>query len=310
MSQHGTPLRYPGGKQRLTPFILELLEENGCLGGHYAEPYAGGAGVAIELLLAEKVAQVHLNDSSYPIFAFWNSVLAASDALCDLVLGTPLTIDEWVHRREIVRNPNDHTELEVGFSAFYLNRCNRSGVLTGGVIGGLNQTGRWLIDARFPRAELVRRIEAISARAEAISLQNLDAEQFIIHHIPNLPDNTLVYCDPPYFEKSGRLYLDRYNPDDHARIATVIQTRLPRKWVVSYDGAPQILELYAERNSFLYKLQYNASRAYKGTEVFIFSDDVVVPNSSSLPYVDHALRLIHDADQDGTVEDGAVPAAG
>lgn len=295
MSRHATPLRYPGGKQRLTPFILELLEENGCLGGHYVEPYAGGAGVAMDLLLSDKVAHVHLNDSSYPIYAFWNSVLTTSDELCKLVSETPLTVDEWLRQREILRNPNVHTELQVGFSTFYLNRCNRSGVLTGGVIGGLKQIGKWLIDARFTRAELVRRIEAIAARAEAITLRNEDAEQFIIRHIPDLPENTLVYLDPPYYEKSARLYLNRYTDEDHARIAAVIQNQLPRKWVVSYDGAPPILELYAERNSFLYQLQYNASRAYKGTEVFIFSDDVMVPASSALHYINTALQAENPA---------------
>ena len=294
MRKHATPLRYPGGKQRLTPFVLQVLEANDCVGGHYVEPYAGGAGVAIELLLSENVAHVHLNDSSYPIYAFWNSIRTASDELCRLISDTPLTVPEWKRQRAILRANDGHSELEVGFSAFYLNRCNRSGVLTGGVIGGLEQKGKWKIDARFPRTELVRRVQAIAARADAITLHNLDAEDFMIQHIPQLPENTLVYCDPPYYEKSSRLYLDRYTHEDHARIAGVIQTQLARRWLVSYDGAPEILALYEGRNSFLYDLQYNASRVYKGTEVFIFSDDVIVPPSSSLTFLDDVLREFAD----------------
>lgn len=287
--QHCTPLRYPGGKQRLAPFIRELLAQNQLLAGEYVEPYAGGAGVAMELLLHGDVEHVHLNDSSYPIFAFWNSVLTQSDELCQRVADAALNVDEWQRQREIVRHPAEHAELDVGFSAFYLNRTNRSGVLTGGVIGGLAQAGKWKINARFNKAELVRRIRAIAEHADAITLRNWDAERFILDYIPTLPDNTLVYCDPPYYVKSSRLYLNRYNRDDHTRIAQVIQNRLARKWVVSYDGADEILRLYGERTHFLYDLQYNANRVYKGEEIFIFADDVIVPTASCLPYINHAL---------------------
>lgn len=290
MSQHQTPLRYPGGKQRLAPFIREILIANDLVGSDYVEPYAGGAGVAMELLLSADVSHVHLNDSSYPIYAFWNSILTRTEDFCRRISSAVLNIDEWKKQREILRHPHQNDEMDVGFSTFYLNRCNRSGVLTGGVIGGLAQTGRWKIDARFPRNELIRRIEAIAQKASKITLRNLDAEEFIIDYVPHLPLSTFVYCDPPYYEKSSRLYLNRYQPRDHARISEVIQTRLHRRWVVSYDGAPEILDFYGNRRFFLYDLQYNASRVYKGTEVFIFSDAVNVPETSGLRYIEDALR--------------------
>ena len=66
------------------------------------------------------------------------------------------------------------------------------------------------MDARFPRNELIGRIEGIASRRKAITLRNWDAERFIENYIPRLPTKTLVYCDPPYYEKSGRLYLDRF----------------------------------------------------------------------------------------------------
>ncbi len=291
MSRYRTPLRYPGGKQKLAAFILEILEANGLVGGHYVEPYAGGAGVALELLLENKVSKIHLNDSSLPIYAFWRSVLSKPEELCRLVASASLTVEEWKHRRDIVRQPKGHSQLEVGFSAFYLNRCNRSGVLSGGLIGGLAQDGEWKMDARFPRNELIRRIEAIASRSSAIVLKNWDAEKFIEEHVPTLPVETLVYCDPPYFDKASRLYLNSYQEADHQRISRVIQDRLKRKWVVSYDSAPQILDYYRERRSFVYDLQYNASRVYKGREIFVFSDDLDLPAISSLPHIDDAMRV-------------------
>ncbi|WP_081862348.1 DNA adenine methylase [Cupriavidus sp. SK-3] len=295
MSRHKTPLRYPGGKQRLTPFVLELLEANDLVGGNYVEPYAGGAGVAMELLLNGHVKRVHLNDSSFPIYAFWRSVVTQGEEFCRRISTASLTIEEWRRQQEIIRNAEDNAELDVGFAAFYLNRCNRSGVLSGGVIGGLAQQGRWKIDARFPRNELINRVEAISERASSIVLTNLDAERFIKSRVRRLGKKTFVYCDPPYYEKSSRLYLDRYQKDDHARIAQVIQESIPHKWIVSYDGAQEILECYKERRYFLYDLQYNASRVYKGCEVFVFSDDLVVPRKSVLPYIDSRLKKLPPA---------------
>lgn len=304
-TRYHTPLRYPGGKQKLTPFVVEVLEANDMIGGEYAEPYAGGAGVAVELLLRKHVRKIHLNDSALPIYAFWRSVLRETDALNAMISSASMTVDEWKRRRDIVRNPSNHTLLEVGYSAFFLNRCNRSGVLSGGVIGGLDQTGNWKMDARFTRNELIRRIETIADRKSSIVVKNWDAERFMSDHVGGLSDDTLVYFDPPYFEKASRLYLNSYGPDDHARIAKYIQAKVRHKWMVSYDSAPEILEYYKKRRSFLYDLQYNASRVYQGREVFIFSDDLRVPADSKLPYIDDALvenkghlrarRSIHDA---------------
>lgn len=290
MSRYRTPLRYPGGKQKLAPFVLEILQANDLVGGHYVEPYAGGAGVGLELLMDNHVKKIHLNDSSFPVYAFWRSVQKNPEELCRMIATASLTVAEWKVRREIVRQPKGHSQLEVGFSVFYLNRCNRSGVLSGGLIGGLAQDGNWKMDARFPRNELIRRIEAIALRASSIVLKNWDAERFIEQYVPTLPKNTLVYCDPPYFDKANRLYLNSYDEEDHRRIAKVIQSSLNRKWLVSYDSVPEIIEYYGKRRSFTYDLQYNASRVYLGREVFIFSDDLQLPRESSLRNIDDAIK--------------------
>ena len=292
MNRYKTPLRYPGGKQKLSPFINEIVEQNNLIGGHYVEPYAGGAGVAMELRISGRVSHVHLNDSCKRIYAFWRSVLTKPDELCALIIRASLTVEEWRRQQAIFAVPEKSDELALGFATFYLNRCNRSGILSGGLIGGLRQDGDWRMDARFSRNELIRRIEVIASKAKAISLHNCDAERFIKEYLPSVPEDALVYLDPPYFKKADRLYMNHYSADDHERIATVIQQSVNHKWIVSYDNAPEISQYYLKRRSFEYDLQYNASKAYMGKELIILSDDLIVPASSNVLGVDTALQKV------------------
>ena len=295
MGRYNTPLRYPGGKQKLTPFVREVILSNDLLGGHYVEPYAGGAGVAIELLLSDAVSHIHLNDTCKGVYAFWRSVLRNSDELCGLISRSSMTVEEWKRQREVFRHPAEHDQLALGFATFFLNRCNRSGILSGGVIGGLDQTGPWKMDARFTRNELIRRVEAIALRARDITVRNIDAEDYIREYIPHLPVNTLVYFDPPYFRKADRLYHNHYDEADHADIAKTIQAEVRLPWMVSYDSGPEIAAFYRKRRQFTYDLQYNAAAAYKGKELIIVSDDLELPSKPGVASIETALKK-HPAD--------------
>src|SRR3984957_11929580 len=134
VNRYKSPLRYPGGKQRLAPFISELMAESSLENGNYAEPYAGGAGVAVHLLLSGVAKRIHLNDLSRPVYCFWRSVLQSTDELCRRIVSASLTVDEWKRQREVYRHEGSYSELDVAFSLLYLNRCNRSGIPTGGLI--------------------------------------------------------------------------------------------------------------------------------------------------------------------------------
>ena len=283
-----TPLRYPGGKQKLTPFIEEILVCNE-IDGHYVEPYAGGAGVAIELLLSRKVKNIHLNDSDIRLYSFWHTVVNENERLCRKILSASLTIEEWKKRREILKFPEKHDLFEIGYSTFFMNRCNRSGVLKAGVIGGLNQDGNYKMNARFTRNDLIRRIELIGLYSDSISVTCMDAEDFIKNGIPKLDSNCLIYLDPPYFNKAKDLYLNSYLLDDHHRLSSVVQRSINKRWVLSYDNVPEITSLYNERRNFTYNLQYSAATHYKGKEVFVFCDDLILPKKCGLQYIDEEL---------------------
>ncbi|MDH4226737.1 MAG: DNA adenine methylase [Deltaproteobacteria bacterium] len=289
MSTPKTPLRYPGGKHKVWQFIAETIYANNLEGGHYVEPYAGGAGVAIELLLGEVVSSVHLNDSCPAVFAFWHTVINEPEELCRKISKAPLTIEEWEKQKKVYKNPSDYDRIDLGFAMFYLNRCNRSGILSGGVIGGKKQDGFWKMDARFAKGNLVKRVEKIAKKGSSIKIKNWDAEKYILQYVSGLPENKLVYCDPPYFSKADRLYANYYNLDDHVRLSETIQRSLSN-WIVSYDDADLIMALYKDRQKFTYSLQYNAASAYKGTEVFIFCDSIFMPSRSEIYSIDNALK--------------------
>lgn len=267
----------------MAPFVAEVLRSNNLLGGHYAEPYAGGAGVAIQLLMSEQVEHIYLNDSSPAIYAFWRSIQRSPDEFCRRIASASMTVDEWRRQRYILKHTYRFPQIDVGFSLFYLNRCNRSGIPNGGIIGGLNQQGRWKMDARFPRNELIRRVEAVAKKRGRITVTNLDAEAYIRQYLRKLPRRTLVYCDPPYYHQSNRLYLNYYKPEDHVRLAKTIQRYLNRPWLVSYDDVPEIRKCYIKRHHIFCKVQYNAARAYTGREVFFASDRLKLPDAASCP---------------------------
>lgn len=277
MAQISTPLRYPGGKSALTNFLRLVLRQNGLSGGHYAEPYCGGAGAAISLLRAEAVSHIHINDADPAVFAFWRAVLERSDDLCEFVTRVPLSVDEWKFQRDIYKGGSQRKWFDKACAFFFLNRVNRSGILNGGLIGGLAQKGQWLMDARFNRSDLVDRIERIAARRDDISISNLDALSFLKSQAAAWPEKTLIYLDPPYYDKGQCLYRNSYEPNDHAQIAAYLRRLTKRKWVASYDNVPEIRSLYSGLTQKTYSIDYTARTRTVGSEVVIFGQSVTCP---------------------------------
>lgn len=271
-----SPLRYPGGKGRIAKYIKLLFEENHLLDGDYVEPYAGGASVAIDLLFNEFVSEIHINDIDKSIYAFWHSVLFETDEMCKKIKDARLTVEEWILQREIYRNPVGHSVIDIGFSAFYLNRTNRSGILSGGVIGGIEQAGKWKIGARFTKENLIKRIENVAEYKDRINLYNEDALSLIKLLDKRLPRRTFLYMDPPYYKKGKELYINYYNHEDHVSIASAIHELSGRYWLVSYDNVEVIRGMYSDYRQLQYGISYSAAKPKSGKEVLIFSDSLTV----------------------------------
>lgn len=274
-----SPLRYPGGKAPFAPFIAKLMEVNGVAKGHYLEPYAGGAGVALELLFQGHASHIHINDADPAIYAFWKAVTEYPEKLLDLLDSTPITIDEWFRWRSILREENTASLVEKGFATLFMNRTNRSGILKAGVIGGKHQNGDYKLDARFKKDAIAARIQQVAQRAHDISVYGEDSLRLLTRCSEFLPKKSLIYLDPPYYVKGKGLYRNYYEHDDHSAIANTIQQKQFKwPWVVSYDNTKEINAMYQLSRSLSYGLNYTAQRHYVGSEIMFFSQNLVIPN--------------------------------
>ncbi|WP_208443249.1 DNA adenine methylase [Pantoea agglomerans] len=280
-----TPLRYPGGKGKLSYFLKDVIEQNRLNDGAYAEPYAGGAGVALELLLEEYVRKIYINDADFAVYSFWSSVVDDTENLCKLISTAKINMEEWCFHRHVISNPSEFSKLEVGFSAFFLNRTNRSGILKAGVIGGKAQDGKWKMDVRFNREDLITRIESIANYNQRIVVTNLDAIDFLegLNFMDSLgkadKNKILLYLDPPYYVKGQGLYRNFYDHDDHVLVMKKLEEINFPNWLVSYDNAEEIKNIYSNFPRIEYSLQYTAQQKKSGEEVMIFSPKISVPDT-------------------------------
>ncbi|MDR2440380.1 MAG: DNA adenine methylase [Planctomycetaceae bacterium] len=273
-----SPLRYPGGKQKLAEFIERICIDNR-ISGHYVEPYAGGASIALHLLLTGRVREITINDLDKAIYAFWWSVKNEPTELCQKIETTAITITEWKKQKMILTNKKNEIDfLRLGFATLFLNRTNYSGVLNGGVIGGVNQANKYRIDCRFNKASIIEKIRAIASHASKINVMNLDAVE-LISGIER-DRNTIFYFDPPYFVKGQSLYMNHYRYDDHQAVSEKIKSIRNAQWIVSYDDVLDIRELYSDCNTFNYQLRHCARSSRVGKESLFFSRGLVVGEES------------------------------
>lgn len=278
-----SPLRYPGGKTQLSPFVLEVAHANDLQGGVYAEPFAGGAGVAWKLLLNGDMSEVWLNDIDPALFAFWTTVVSNPDSLCDRICRSQVTISEWHRQRAVLHDTNANSQ-DLAYATLFLNRTNRSGILSGGVIGGINQQGPYKLHCRFNKEDLIQKIQRIHTYREVIKITQLDAEICLRKWAKQLPRRGLINIDPPYYSQGRELYLSSYGQKDHAKLAeTVRNLRVP--WMLTYDDVPQIKHLYSGLPMFRKGLMYYAQVKRRASELLLLPPFLRLPGGCHLSRV-------------------------
>ncbi|MER6950253.1 DNA adenine methylase [Nonomuraea sp. NPDC000554] len=269
-----SPLRYPGGKGKLGPYFARILADQPAAIEAYAEPYAGGAGAGLYLLSEGYIDRLLINDLNPGIAAFWRSVVERPESLVELIQSEVVNMDSWHRHRDIYLNPEERDDLELGFATFFLNRCNRSGILTARPIGGMNQTGKWKIDARFNRANLIERVQFIAKMGSRIKVSQKPALDFLaVVGRRKLP--ILLYVDPPYLVKGEELYMSSHSWRDHEELARML-LKIRHPWILTYDYDQRIRELYPSSRCLRYSISHTAHDQKVGYEFMLFSEDLRV----------------------------------
>lgn len=270
-----SPLRYPGGKSKLTDLIKIILKDNQITNGTYIEGFAGGSGIAINLLFDGTVNEIVINDYDKAVYSFWRAVKEDSSKLIELIRTTPITVEEWRKQKSIYVNNNKKYSVELAFAFLFLNRTNRSGILSAGPIGGFDQNGNYPIDARFNKIEIINKIQAISKYKDKIHVYNKDIFSFIKQYVPKYLENSFIYFDPPYFNKGKELYKNFFTIKDHKKLSLQIKNDVVIPWFITYDDTFEIKQLYNEYDIALFDLNYGTSNRRAATEIaIIYNNDL------------------------------------
>ncbi|HAT74083.1 MAG: D12 class N6 adenine-specific DNA methyltransferase [Candidatus Moranbacteria bacterium GW2011_GWF2_36_839] len=271
-----SPLRYPGGKTRLYYFLEKAIVKNFSENEKIVlvEPYAGGAGASLKLLFSGKVDKIIINDLDRAIFSFWRIAVSDTDFLINKIKKVNIDIAEWRKQKEIYTNPTSTTR-ELAFATLFLNRTNRSGIIEGGPIGGMNQMGLWDIKARFTKNTIIKRLEKIKEFKDTIKVRNIDGITLLKQLGRNKKkSNYFIFLDPPYYQKGKSLYLNHYIDKDHKKLLKLLE-KSSLKWVMTYDDVSYIQNLYDKFRKSSFVINHSAFKARQGKEVLIFSDNVV-----------------------------------
>lgn len=252
----------------MSGLLGELRRLNGLGDRAIAEPFAGGAGASLSLLYREETHRIHINDADPAIHDFWWTLVNRRQPFLDMLSRTRVSMAEWRRQRDIYRSGGYVSRLRRGFSAFYLNRCNRSGIImNGGPIGGIAQTGKWKLGARFNKQNLRQRCEKVGEYHQRIRVTGHDGLA-VIEELD--PKSTFFIIDPPYFEKGRTLYLNALDAKYHETLAASLKAMSDAAWILTYDDCPEIRRMYRGWASIRrFSLRYVAAERRVGKELFI-----------------------------------------
>lgn len=274
-----SPLRYPGGKTRLASLLAEAVVKNFKDDERVilVEPFAGGAGASLSLLFDDKVDRILINDLDDAIYTFWKVAVSDTDYLIRKIRTTEITVSEWKKQKTIHLCPKNDREL--AFSTLFLNRTNRSGIMDGGPIGGLNQLGEWKIDARFTKPTIISRLEKIKQFRNKIIVRKVDGIKLLKQLEKHKRANRyFIFLDPPYYQKGQSLYLNHYNNKDHEKLAKFLGISSLKKWIMTYDDVRYVKNLYTNFQTSGFSIQHSAYKSKIGKEVMIFSENLCFVN--------------------------------
>lgn len=242
------PVRYPGGKgsKSIVERVLSLYPDGYLKNRTWIEPFCGGCGLGLSLLVRQAVKRAEFYDSDARICAMWHEIAYDSENLCRKISDTDVNMRlfEWA---KATANDNDSTLEDKGFATYVLNRCCHSGYIDGGAIGGKEQNGNYKLDCRFNKPNIIKRIRRVAELADygLVSFSEPCDALDTITAIPNRfeRNDVFVYADPPYVQMGSACYRRGV---DHQLLADSLHQIGDNgyDWLLSYDDCSQVREMY------------------------------------------------------------------
>jgi DNA adenine methylase len=257
-------IRYPGGKGKLLkPFLSELLRHDRTY--EYREPFFGGGAVGLGYLAANPEAnKVWLNDKDPGISSLWTAVMWYPADLKERIQAFQPTTEAFFEIRKRLRSAGAMSTrrdeiVAVGFDKLAIHRISYSGLgtMAGGPLGGRNPTSMTAIGSRWNPERLCSTVDALHKRLSVCDVRHaactcLDFDQVI--EDDSCP--SVIYLDPPYYEKGNELYQCSFTHADHERLAGLLRAS-KHPWILSYDDCPAIRELYGWANPQVINVSYS-----------------------------------------------------
>jgi site-specific DNA-adenine methylase len=258
-----TPIRYPGGKSRMTKFLDKFVPDEH-LWTEYREPFLGGASML--LWMRQKYPDRHcwVNDKYYNLYCFWVSMRDHSDVLQAKISHLKNQYPDKESGRELFAICNDvlrqsdiYDPVDLATCFYIVNKTSFSGLTQDSRYAPMayDQNFGWGVIQKFP---------LVSALLQGVKITHLDYTELLSDS-----EGTFIYLDPPYDIKyslyggnNGHLH----RGFDHISLSALLHSARSR-WMLSYNDNPAIRELYAGfaiDDSFGGKYTMNCPRTEEG----------------------------------------------
>lgn len=276
-----SPLRYPGAKRRLSGYVAETLRLNSLRPKLLVEPFAGGLSVALQLLNDNLVEKIAIGEKDPLVASFWKVVFRDSEWLIDEIKKASVTVEQW----DYFKKNSFKTNRERALACIFLNRTSFSGIMApkAGPIGGRNQDSEYKIDCRYNVKTLAKRIRQAAALSKRVLfVDRADWRQTIAkaEKLEYKQNEVFYFLDPPFFNKAENLYTHYFDKGSHRELHNSLM-KLRQPWLLSYDKADSIIEMYSHNGygprhiDILYSIGPSGSRPK--------TQEVVITNIATLP---------------------------
>lgn len=243
------PFRYPGGKfyalSILQPFWESVDHDE------YREPFIGGGSVFFN---KSKTKYNWINDKDSELIKCYQVIQndKLREELVARISNEVATPERW---REVM-DFEPHTDLDIAYKYYYLNRTSFSGKLISPAWG-------YRPKRSLPPERWHERIIPAGEKLNSVKITNLDFEDVI--NAPAQGKQVLIFADPPYYKPNKKKhYRFGFEEEDHHRLASTLK-QTKHKFFLTYDDCPEIRELYSWANitetKFFYRVDNSVTQS-------------------------------------------------